>query len=70
MRSVVKERLPKFTEEETILIRESFDFIGFNYFTAYYAKDNSSEAIPNTQTPTYLTDLGPITITRTYLMSI
>ncbi|TYK25550.1 beta-glucosidase 24-like isoform X1 [Cucumis melo var. makuwa] len=64
MRSVVKERLPKFTEEETILIRESFDFIGFNYFTSYYAKDSSSEAIPNTQNPTYLTDLGPITITH------
>uniref|UniRef100_A0A9I9CX31 Beta-glucosidase 24-like n=1 Tax=Cucumis melo TaxID=3656 RepID=A0A9I9CX31_CUCME len=54
MRSVVKERLPKFTEEETILIRESFDFLGFNYYTTNYVKDSSSEDITE---PSYLTDL-------------
>lgn len=46
MRSLVKERLPKFTDEETKLINGSFDFIGVNYYTARYASkllQNSSE---------------------------
>lgn len=65
MRSVVKERLPKFTEEETILIRESFDFLGFNYYTTNYVKDSSSEDITE---PSYLTDLCA-TITSICLIS-
>lgn len=53
MRDLVKERLPKFTKEEAILIIDSFDFLGVNYYTAKYAKDNSNEVIPK---PSYLTD--------------
>lgn len=37
MRSLVKERLPKFTEEQSKLVKGSFDFIGLNYYTANYA---------------------------------
>ncbi|CAN1145093.1 Beta-glucosidase 12 [Linum perenne] len=33
-------RLPKFTEEESRLLRKSFDFLGLNYYTAYYVKHN------------------------------
>ncbi|CAN1250219.1 Beta-glucosidase 24 [Linum perenne] len=33
-------RLPKFTEEESRLLRKSYDFLGLNYYTAYYVKQN------------------------------
>ena len=37
MRSLVGNRLPKFTKEETKLVKGSFDFLGLNYYTANYA---------------------------------
>ncbi|XP_040994451.1 beta-glucosidase 12-like isoform X7 [Juglans microcarpa x Juglans regia] len=37
MRSLVGNRLPKFTKEQSKLVNRSFDFIGLNYYTAYYA---------------------------------
>ncbi|XP_047961354.1 beta-glucosidase 13-like isoform X2 [Salvia hispanica] len=37
MRSIVKNRLPKFTEKESSMLKGSFDFIGLNYYTANYA---------------------------------
>ncbi|KAK3020701.1 hypothetical protein RJ639_046564, partial [Escallonia herrerae] len=37
MRSIVKERLPKFTEAESKMLKGSFDFIGLNYYTTNYA---------------------------------
>ena len=37
MRSLVKDRLPKFTKEQSKLVKGSFDFIGLNYYTANYA---------------------------------
>ena len=37
MQSLVKDRLPKFTKEQSKLVKGSFDFIGLNYYTAYYA---------------------------------
>ncbi|XP_021829907.1 cyanogenic beta-glucosidase-like isoform X2 [Prunus avium] len=39
MRSNVRERLPKFTKEESKLLKGSFDFIGINYYTARYASN-------------------------------
>ncbi|CAN1328559.1 Isoflavonoid 7-O-beta-apiosyl-glucoside beta-glycosidase [Linum perenne] len=33
-------RLPKFTEEESRLLRKSYDFLGLNYYTGYYVKHN------------------------------
>ncbi|KAI5318963.1 hypothetical protein L3X38_038671 [Prunus dulcis] len=41
MRSIVGERLPKFTEEQSKLLNGSFDFIGINYYSARYASDAS-----------------------------
>ncbi|CAN1250374.1 Beta-glucosidase 12 [Linum perenne] len=35
-------RLPKFTEEESRLLRKSFDFLGLNYYTAFYVKHNDN----------------------------
>ncbi|KAL1539995.1 beta-glucosidase [Salvia divinorum] len=42
MHSIVKNRLPKFTEEERSMLKGSFDFIGLNYYTANYAKHIST----------------------------
>ncbi|XP_024027308.1 beta-glucosidase 17-like, partial [Morus notabilis] len=34
-------RLPKFTKEESKLIKGSYDFLGLNYYTARYAEDSN-----------------------------
>ncbi|CAN6692630.1 unnamed protein product [Malus baccata var. baccata] len=39
MRCLVRERLPKFTEEESKMLTGSFDFVGLNYYSARYATD-------------------------------
>ncbi|XP_058073485.1 beta-glucosidase 24-like isoform X3 [Magnolia sinica] len=38
MRSYVDNRLPKFTKEQSDMLRGSFDFIGLNYYTSSRAK--------------------------------
>jgi len=37
MRSLVKDRLPKFTKEQSKQVNRSFDIIGLNYYTANFA---------------------------------
>ncbi|XP_008243664.1 PREDICTED: beta-glucosidase 12-like [Prunus mume] len=54
MRSLVKERLPKFTDEESKLLKGSYDFIGINYYSARYAS-NGDEFI-SAHHDSYLTD--------------
>ncbi|KAK8919183.1 Beta-glucosidase 12 [Platanthera zijinensis] len=39
MRSLVQDRLPVFTPEESEKLKNSFDFIGLNYYTARYAQN-------------------------------
>ncbi|XP_061355852.1 beta-glucosidase 24-like [Gastrolobium bilobum] len=53
MRSLVGSRLPKFSTYQGRLVKGSFDFIGLNYYTSYYAT-NASE-LSQTR-PSYLTD--------------
>ncbi|KAL4034969.1 hypothetical protein IC575_003643 [Cucumis melo] len=53
MRGLVKERLPKFSPEESASLKGSIDFLGLNYYTANYAKDNPNAPGPQ---PSYLTD--------------
>ncbi|XP_052193359.1 beta-glucosidase 12-like [Diospyros lotus] len=36
MRTLVRDRLPKFTAAETLLVKGSYNFIGLNYYTSYY----------------------------------
>ncbi|KAH7278512.1 hypothetical protein KP509_38G044800 [Ceratopteris richardii] len=38
MRKGAANRLPKFTDEELAILHGSIDFIGYNYYTAYYAE--------------------------------
>lgn len=42
MRSLVGERLPKFTPDQSEMVKGSFDFLGLNYYTARYASYISS----------------------------
>jgi beta-glucosidase len=53
MRSIVGRRLPKFTKEESESIKGSFDFIGLNYYTAFYSAQLPASNITH---PSYLTD--------------
>nr|XP_023885393.1 beta-glucosidase 12-like isoform X1 [Quercus suber]XP_023885394.1 beta-glucosidase 12-like isoform X2 [Quercus suber] len=53
MRSLVKDRLPKFTKEQSKQLNGSFDFIGLNYYTAKYA---AYAPQPNGDRASYLTD--------------
>ncbi|XP_068652842.1 beta-glucosidase 12-like [Aristolochia californica] len=53
MRSNAGNRLPKFTRKESRMVKGSFDFIGLNYYTTYYATDAGSS---NSLHKSYSTD--------------
>ncbi|XP_073015641.1 beta-glucosidase 12-like [Primulina eburnea] len=53
MKSLVKGRLPTFSKEESLMLNGSFDFLGLNYYTTYYARN---VAHTNTTNPSYITD--------------
>ncbi|KAF2319357.1 hypothetical protein GH714_015047 [Hevea brasiliensis] len=42
VRDLVGDRLPKFTETESKFLRGSYDFLGLQYYTSYYAKPNAA----------------------------
>lgn len=42
MRSSLKDRLPRFTDEQAHRVKGSFDFIGLNYYSTVYVRDNPS----------------------------
>ena len=37
IRAFAGNRLPKFTAEETAILQKSYDFLGVNYYTAFFA---------------------------------
>ena len=54
MRSLVGNRLPKFSKKQSMMVKGSYDFLGLNYYTANYA----SYAPPSSNTkPSYTTDV-------------
>ncbi|KAL3718690.1 hypothetical protein ACJRO7_003761 [Eucalyptus globulus] len=53
MRSLVGERLPKFSPEQSAMLKGSIDFLGLNYYTANYIADSPHLMGPS---PSYLTD--------------
>ncbi|GMH05099.1 hypothetical protein Nepgr_006939 [Nepenthes gracilis] len=53
MKSIVGNRLPKFTKEQSNILKHSYDFIGINYYTSSYAADNP---FPSTTNLSYTTD--------------
>ncbi|XP_018439685.1 beta-glucosidase 44 [Raphanus sativus] len=46
MQNIVKERLPKFTEEEVKMVKGSIDFVGINQYTTYFMSDTHNSTIP------------------------
>ncbi|XP_044489176.1 beta-glucosidase 12-like [Mangifera indica] len=62
MRNIVRQRLPKFTREQSDMVKGSFDFIGINYYTADYA---ANIPVANTVNISYSTDsLASLTTSR------
>ncbi|KAH0782384.1 hypothetical protein KY290_001982 [Solanum tuberosum] len=53
MRERVKNRLPKFTSEEAEMVKNSYDFLGLNYYTSLYA---ANIIYPDTVNITYIED--------------
>ncbi|GMN55327.1 hypothetical protein TIFTF001_024447 [Ficus carica] len=47
MRSAVGSRLPKFSEDQTQLLKGSLDFLGLNYYTSQYAENAPLTSGPN-----------------------
>nr|CAD1819820.1 unnamed protein product [Ananas comosus var. bracteatus] len=70
MRTRVKNRLPRFTGDESALIKGSLDFVGINHYTTYYAQKSSTDIIgqllndtladSSAATPRKFVDLRPI----------
>ncbi|KAJ4838932.1 Beta-glucosidase 12 [Turnera subulata] len=61
MRGLVGNRLPKFSEEQSKLLKGSFDFLGLNYYTANYAAHVTDHNVVH---PSYLTDSRAILLTE------
>ena len=56
--------LPKFTKEETKMVKEACDFIGVNYYTARFAKQSATvDAQKGKITVEYAESIGPLPIT-------
>ncbi|KAM7502636.1 hypothetical protein LguiB_001540 [Lonicera macranthoides] len=53
MQSLVKNRLPKFSLEQSNMVKGSFDFLGLNYYTAFYVAHMPT---PNFVNLSYITD--------------
>lgn len=49
LQEIVKERLPRFTEEEIKMVKGSIDYVGINQYTSYYMFDPH---LPEPQKPT------------------
>ncbi|KAG6757995.1 hypothetical protein POTOM_038326 [Populus tomentosa] len=64
MRNRVGDRLPNFTEKDVALVKGSFDFVGINHYTTFYARSNDSlfgDLIGNVLNDS-LADSGAITL--------
>ncbi|XP_050943160.1 beta-glucosidase 43-like isoform X3 [Cucumis melo] len=53
MQEIVKERLPKFSEEEVTMVKGSVDFVGINQYTTFYM---FNPTWPKPTTPGYQSD--------------
>ncbi|KAK4486160.1 hypothetical protein RD792_008828 [Penstemon davidsonii] len=55
MRTLAGSRLPNFTKEEADMVKGSYDFLGLNYYSGMYAKDNPINSSNNLS---FTTDSG------------
>ncbi|KAF8080001.1 hypothetical protein N665_0982s0003 [Sinapis alba] len=67
MKQILKERLPRFTATEALLVKGSYDFIGVNYYMTQFAKavppanPNRLSVMTDSQTHlSYINEDGPI----------
>jgi len=72
MRSLVGERLPRFTKEQSRMLNGSFDFLGLNYYTAFYAAyaPGLKRARPSYDTDSLVSQTGKFRKTSHPLMKI
>lgn len=61
MRRRVGNRLPTFSKSEAALVKGSFDFVGINHYTTFYAKNNSTNIIGSLLNDA-IADSGAITL--------
>lgn len=54
MKSLVGDRLPKFSKSESKMLKGSYDFLGINYYTALYAENSHNST--NTVNKSYASD--------------
>ncbi|PIN09650.1 Beta-glucosidase [Handroanthus impetiginosus] len=66
MKSLVKDRIPKFSKEEREVVKGSFDFLGLNYYTTYYVRHAPNS---NSSKTSYLTDSNA-QITRCFKLAL
>jgi len=67
MRSLVGNRLPQFSQQQTKLVNGSFDFIGLNYYTSNYA--THAPKLGNVK-PNYNTDANTNLTSKIFVLSI
>ncbi|THU71437.1 hypothetical protein C4D60_Mb04t01420 [Musa balbisiana] len=53
MRALVGDRLPEFTAKQSEMVKGSFDFIGLNYYTTYYANSSSPTTVRGSNSDSY-----------------
>lgn len=66
MRTLVGKRLPKFTSEQAVMLKGSFDFLGLNYYTANYVTNiraaNRTNISSSTDSFTSISSKSPKTL--------
>lgn len=65
MRSRVGNRLPKFSQAQSLAVKGSFDFIGINHYTTWYAKHNDTNIFGVLLNDTFA-DMGATTLRMFY----
>ncbi|GAB4832652.1 hypothetical protein Ancab_006670 [Ancistrocladus abbreviatus] len=53
MKNIVQERLPRFTAEQSKMLKKSYDYIGLNYYTSNFVHDSG---LPTPVNKSFMTD--------------
>lgn len=56
MRSLVRDRLPKFSRKQSATLKGSYDFVGLNYYTANYVAYSPGSVTQTNPNSTYYSD--------------
>jgi beta-glucosidase len=69
MQSMVGKRLPKFSREESEQLKGSFDFLGLNYYSSFYAANAANAPHLRGAKPAQQTD-ALVNVTSNYQLII